>query len=216
MAHFGGDPERITIFGSGAGSLLCQPLDPLPPLGRYKPPPQPVPSVPFPNPWPYQVPLLLPRADIAQPKACLSCQGCSRRPLPRVALPFLAGLSTTSHSNTRLLAAKVGCDREHSAEAVECLRRKPSRELVDQDVQPARYGAGSRPPLFLLGPRRLRVEGACGPQAVYLARGGGLQALPMDLPSPGSLSEAEVPQTEPDAPDPRKCFREDFPRGQVS
>lgn len=109
----------------------------------------------------------------------------------------------------------MGCDREDSAEAVECLRRKPSRELVDQDVQPARYGAGSRPPLSLLGPRRLRVEGACGPQAVHLARGGGLQASPMDLPSPGSFSEAEVPKQSLGAPDARKCFREDFLRGQV-
>ncbi|TKC33542.1 hypothetical protein EI555_011159, partial [Monodon monoceros] len=31
---------------------------------------------------------------------------------------------------TWLLAAKVGCDREDSAEALECLRRKPSRELL--------------------------------------------------------------------------------------
>ncbi|KAM9006115.1 neuroligin-2 isoform X3 [Sarcophilus harrisii] len=40
---------------------------------------------------------------------------------------------------TQLLAAKVGCNQEENAEVVECLRRKPSRELVDQDVQPARY-----------------------------------------------------------------------------
>lgn len=67
---------------------------------------------------------------------------------------------------TRLLAAKVGCDREDSAEAVECLRRKPSRELVDQDVQPARYGAGrvlgpgSHSPCWFQGGPGKR----CGPQ----------------------------------------------------
>ena len=40
---------------------------------------------------------------------------------------------------TRLLAAKVGCERADTGAAVECLRRQPFRALVDQDVQPARY-----------------------------------------------------------------------------
>eukprot|EP00076_Gallus_gallus_P045897 XP_025011435.1 LOW QUALITY PROTEIN: neuroligin-2-like [Gallus gallus] len=40
---------------------------------------------------------------------------------------------------TRLLAAKVGCERADTGAAVECLRRQPYRALVDQDVQPARY-----------------------------------------------------------------------------
>lgn len=88
-------------------------------------------------------------------------------------------------------------------------------ELVDQDVQPARYGAGSRPPLFLLGPRRLRVEGACGPQAVYLAREVDFRPFHGPTFPWGSLSEAEVPKQSLDAPDPRKCFREDFPRPGV-
>lgn len=40
---------------------------------------------------------------------------------------------------TRMLASKVGCDHMDTSSTVECLRRKPYRELVDQDIQPARY-----------------------------------------------------------------------------
>ncbi|XP_057391750.1 neuroligin-2 isoform X2 [Balaenoptera acutorostrata] len=99
IAHFGGDPERITIFGSGAGASCVNLL------------------------------ILSHRSEglfqkaIAQSGTAISSWSVNYQPL----------------KYTRLLAAKVGCDREDSAEAVECLRRKPSRELVDQDVQPARY-----------------------------------------------------------------------------
>lgn len=44
---------------------------------------------------------------------------------------------------TKILAKKVGCSFEDSprgmADMVSCLRRKSFRELVDQDIQPARY-----------------------------------------------------------------------------
>lgn len=40
---------------------------------------------------------------------------------------------------TKILAKKVGCSLGDMAEVVECLRRKTFRELVDQDIQPARY-----------------------------------------------------------------------------
>ncbi|KAG5853315.1 hypothetical protein ANANG_G00071870 [Anguilla anguilla] len=40
---------------------------------------------------------------------------------------------------TQILARKVGCSLGETAELVECLRRKNFRELVDQDIQPARY-----------------------------------------------------------------------------
>ncbi|KAG9335530.1 hypothetical protein JZ751_004557, partial [Albula glossodonta] len=40
---------------------------------------------------------------------------------------------------TRVLARKVGCSLGEAAELVDCLRRKSFRELVDQDIQPARY-----------------------------------------------------------------------------
>lgn len=40
---------------------------------------------------------------------------------------------------TKILARKVGCTLGDMAELVDCLRRKSFRELVDQDIQPARY-----------------------------------------------------------------------------
>lgn len=40
---------------------------------------------------------------------------------------------------TKILARKVGCTYGETADLVDCLRRKNFRELVDQDIQPARY-----------------------------------------------------------------------------
>lgn len=40
---------------------------------------------------------------------------------------------------TKNLARKVGCTYSETADLVDCLRRKTFRELVDQDIQPARY-----------------------------------------------------------------------------
>lgn len=40
---------------------------------------------------------------------------------------------------TEILAKKVGCSSRDTADMVSCLRRKSFRELVDQDIQPARY-----------------------------------------------------------------------------
>ncbi|MED6280989.1 Neuroligin-2 [Characodon lateralis] len=40
---------------------------------------------------------------------------------------------------TKILAKKVGCTLGDMAELVDCLRRKSFRELVDQEIQPARY-----------------------------------------------------------------------------
>ena len=39
----------------------------------------------------------------------------------------------------RMLATKVGCNVSDTVELVECLQKKPYKELVDQDIQPARY-----------------------------------------------------------------------------
>ncbi|TEA23925.1 hypothetical protein DBR06_SOUSAS55310010, partial [Sousa chinensis] len=99
IAHFGGDPERITIFGSWAGASCVNILI----LSHHSEG--------------------LFQKAIAQSGTAISSWSVNNQLLKYM----------------RLLAAKVGCDREDSAEAVECLRRKPSRELVDQDVQPARY-----------------------------------------------------------------------------
>lgn len=38
-----------------------------------------------------------------------------------------------------MLARKVGCNLEDTVELVVCLQRKHYKELVDQDIQPARY-----------------------------------------------------------------------------
>ncbi|XDV36767.1 hypothetical protein PO909_006493, partial [Leuciscus waleckii] len=40
---------------------------------------------------------------------------------------------------TRLLAEKVGCNVLDTLDMVDCLRKKTARELVEQDIQPARY-----------------------------------------------------------------------------
>lgn len=39
----------------------------------------------------------------------------------------------------RMLARKVGCNLEDTVELVLCLQKKHYKELVDQDIQPARY-----------------------------------------------------------------------------
>ncbi|XP_074167886.1 neuroligin-2 isoform X3 [Sminthopsis crassicaudata] len=99
VGHFGGDPERITIFGSGAGASCVNLLI----LSHHSEG--------------------LFQKAIAQSGTAISSWSVNYQPL----------------KYTQLLAAKVGCNQEENAEVVECLRRKPSRELVDQDVQPARY-----------------------------------------------------------------------------
>ncbi|NXT27202.1 NLGN2 protein, partial [Syrrhaptes paradoxus] len=93
-----------------------------------------------------------PPGDMGTPWTSLGSWGVPRPPLT----PVPAGLfqkaiaqSGTAISSwsvnyqplkyTRLLAAKVGCERADTGAAVECLRRQPFRALVDQDVQPARY-----------------------------------------------------------------------------
>ncbi|XP_041443349.1 neuroligin-2 isoform X2 [Xenopus laevis] len=99
IGHFGGDPERITIFGSGAGASCVSLLI----LSHHSEG--------------------LFQKAIAQSGTAISSWSVNYEPL----------------KYTRLLAAKVGCDYRENSEMVMCLRRKPYRELVDQDIQPARY-----------------------------------------------------------------------------
>ncbi|XP_062262884.1 neuroligin-2b [Platichthys flesus] len=99
IAHFGGDPERITIFGSGAGAACVNLLI----LSHHSEG-------------------LFQRA-IAQSGSAISSWSVNYRPL----------------MYTKILAKKVGCTLGDMAELVDCLRRKSFRELVDQDIQPARY-----------------------------------------------------------------------------
>ncbi|XP_051973990.1 neuroligin-2-like isoform X2 [Xyrauchen texanus] len=99
IGHFGGDPERITIFGSGAGASCVNLLI----LSHHSEG-------------------LFQRA-IAQSGSAISSWSVNYRPL----------------MYTKILAKKVGCSKSDTADLVECLRRKRFRELVDQDIQPARY-----------------------------------------------------------------------------
>uniref|UniRef100_A0A3Q2X5Y0 Neuroligin 2b n=1 Tax=Haplochromis burtoni TaxID=8153 RepID=A0A3Q2X5Y0_HAPBU len=99
IGHFGGDPERITIFGSGAGAACVNLLI----LSHHSEG-------------------LFQRA-IAQSGSAISSWSVNYRP----------------QIYTKILAKKVGCTTGDNAELVDCLRRKSFRELVDQDIQPARY-----------------------------------------------------------------------------
>ncbi|XP_066578846.1 neuroligin-2a [Amia ocellicauda] len=99
IGHFGGDPERITIFGSGAGASCVNLLI----LSHHSEG-------------------LFQRA-IAQSGSAISSWSVNYQPL----------------KYTKILGRKVGCNLGDTSEQVECLRRKNFRELVDQDIQPARY-----------------------------------------------------------------------------
>ncbi|XP_072255329.1 neuroligin-2 isoform X2 [Pyxicephalus adspersus] len=99
IGHFGGDPERITIFGSGAGASCVSLLI----LSHHSEG--------------------LFQKAIAQSGTAIASWSVNYEPL----------------KYTRMLAAKVGCDYPDNTEMVSCLRRKPYRDLVDQDIQPARY-----------------------------------------------------------------------------
>ncbi|XP_028849406.1 neuroligin-2a isoform X4 [Denticeps clupeoides] len=99
IGHFGGDSERITIFGSGAGASCINLLI----LSHHSEG-------------------LFQRA-IAQSGSAISSWSINYQPL----------------KYTKILARKVGCTYGETADLVDCLRRKNFRELVDQDIQPARY-----------------------------------------------------------------------------
>ncbi|XP_069053526.1 neuroligin-1 isoform X5 [Lepisosteus oculatus] len=99
IAFFGGDPLRITVFGSGAGASCVNLLT----LSHYSEG-------------------LFQRA-IAQSGTALSSWAVSFQPA----------------KYARMLARKVGCNLQDTVELVECLQKKHYKELVDQDIQPARY-----------------------------------------------------------------------------
>ncbi|XP_051967926.1 neuroligin-1 isoform X9 [Xyrauchen texanus] len=99
IAFFGGDPLRITVFGSGAGASCVNLLT----LSHYSEG-------------------LFQRA-IAQSGTALSSWAVSFQPA----------------KYARMLAKKVGCNLKDTMEMVECLQKKHYKELVEQDIQPARY-----------------------------------------------------------------------------
>eukprot|EP00079_Xenopus_tropicalis_P035531 XP_017949302.1 PREDICTED: neuroligin-1 isoform X1 [Xenopus tropicalis] len=108
IGFFGGDPLRITVFGSGAGASCVNLLT----LSHYSEG----------NRWSNSTKGLFQRA-IAQSGTALSSWAVSFQPA----------------KYARILATKVGCNMSDSGELVECLQKKPYRELVDQDIQPVRY-----------------------------------------------------------------------------
>ncbi|XP_069053527.1 neuroligin-1 isoform X6 [Lepisosteus oculatus] len=108
IAFFGGDPLRITVFGSGAGASCVNLLT----LSHYSEG----------NRWSNSTKGLFQRA-IAQSGTALSSWAVSFQPA----------------KYARMLARKVGCNLQDTVELVECLQKKHYKELVDQDIQPARY-----------------------------------------------------------------------------
>ncbi|KAL4630761.1 neuroligin-1 isoform X3 [Arapaima gigas] len=108
IAFFGGDPLRITVFGSGAGASCVNLLT----LSHYSEG----------NRWSNSTKGLFQRA-IAQSGTALSSWAVSFQPA----------------KYARMLAKKVGCNHKDTVDLVECLQKKPYKELVDQDIQPARY-----------------------------------------------------------------------------
>ncbi|XP_026213678.1 neuroligin-3a isoform X2 [Anabas testudineus] len=99
IGFFGGDSNRITVFGSGIGASCVSLLT----LSHHSEG-------------------LFHRA-IIQSGSALSSWAVNYQPV----------------KYTRVLAEKVGCNVLDTSDMVECLRKKSSRELVEQDIQPARY-----------------------------------------------------------------------------
>ncbi|KAM4621130.1 neuroligin-3a isoform 12-T12 [Polymixia lowei] len=99
IGFFGGDSNRITVFGSGIGASCVSLLT----LSHHSEG-------------------LFHRA-IIQSGSALSSWAVNYQPV----------------KYTRLLAEKVGCNVLDTLDMVDCLRKKSSRELVEQDIQPARY-----------------------------------------------------------------------------
>uniref|UniRef100_A0A8C2E9R3 Neuroligin 3a n=1 Tax=Cyprinus carpio TaxID=7962 RepID=A0A8C2E9R3_CYPCA len=99
IGYFGGDSNRITVFGSGIGASCVSLLT----LSHHSEG-------------------LFHRA-IIQSGSALSSWAVNYQPV----------------KYTRLLAEKVGCNVLDTLDMVDCLRKKSARELVEQDIQPARY-----------------------------------------------------------------------------
>ncbi|XP_077450798.1 neuroligin-1 isoform X2 [Stigmatopora argus] len=108
IAAFGGDPLRITVFGSGAGASCVNLLT----LSHYSEG----------NRWSNSTKGLFQRA-ITQSGTALSSWAVSFQPA----------------KYARMLARKVGCNLKDTVELVMCLQKKHYKELVNQDIQPARY-----------------------------------------------------------------------------
>ncbi|XP_067084986.1 neuroligin-3-like isoform X3 [Osmerus mordax] len=108
IGYFGGDPGRITVFGSGIGAS-CVSLLTLSHHSEGKTPPGGGRG-------------LFHRA-IIQSGSALSSWAVNYQPV----------------KYTRHLAERVGCNVLDTLDMVSCLQKKTAKELVEQDIQPARY-----------------------------------------------------------------------------
>uniref|UniRef100_A0A671QJ30 Neuroligin-4, X-linked-like n=1 Tax=Sinocyclocheilus anshuiensis TaxID=1608454 RepID=A0A671QJ30_9TELE len=96
---FNGDPERVTIFGSGAGASCVSLLT----LSHYSED--------------------LFQKAIIQSGTALSSWAVNYQPA----------------KYTRMLAEKVGCNEDDTVELIECLQNKNYKELIEQNITPAKY-----------------------------------------------------------------------------
>uniref|UniRef100_A0A673LSE9 Neuroligin-4, X-linked-like n=1 Tax=Sinocyclocheilus rhinocerous TaxID=307959 RepID=A0A673LSE9_9TELE len=96
---FNGDPERVTIFGSGAGASCVSLLT----LSHYSED--------------------LFQKAIIQSGTALSSWAVNYQPA----------------KYTRMLAEKVGCNEDDTVELIECLQKKNYKELIEQNITPAKY-----------------------------------------------------------------------------
>uniref|UniRef100_A0AAY4ES20 Carboxylesterase type B domain-containing protein n=1 Tax=Denticeps clupeoides TaxID=299321 RepID=A0AAY4ES20_9TELE len=99
IGYFGGDPKRVTVFGSGIGASCVSLLT----LSHHSEG-------------------LFHRA-IIQSGSALSSWAVNYQPV----------------KYTRMLAEKVHCNVLDTQDLVLCLQKRSYRELVEQDIQPARY-----------------------------------------------------------------------------
>ncbi|TNM85026.1 hypothetical protein fugu_009204 [Takifugu bimaculatus] len=99
IGYFGGDPGRITVFGSGIGASCVSLLT----LSHHSEG-------------------LFHRA-IIQSGSALSSWAVNYQPV----------------KYTRMLAERVGCNVLDTLDMVSCLQKKSAKELVEQDIQAARY-----------------------------------------------------------------------------
>ncbi|XP_056610589.1 neuroligin 4 X-linked b [Triplophysa dalaica] len=99
IQSFNGDPQRVTIFGSGAGASCVSLLT----LSHYSED--------------------LFQKAIIQSGTALSSWAVNYQPA----------------KYARMLAEKVGCNEDDTVELVECLQNKNYKELIEQNITPAKY-----------------------------------------------------------------------------